>query len=141
MARPDPNILLVDDDQVDVMIARRTLARRGKGDCLVVARDGIEALEILRGQNGHAPLPRPCIVLLDLNMPRMDGLEFLRELRADPELSSVVVFALTTSTASRDRAEAYRHQVAGYIAKTGAPGGFEKIAHMIEQYAELNVFP
>lgn len=86
MCNGDIRILLVEDDEVDVLAIQRALKKKRVVNALAVAKDGIEALEILRGENGHQVLPRPHIILLDLNMPRMNGLEFLEVIRADPTL-------------------------------------------------------
>ena len=108
------NILLVEDDEVDVMNVRRAFAKNHIMNPLVVAGDGIEALELLRG--GKVPTGRR-LILLDLNMPRMNGIEFLRELRQDPELCSSPVVVLTTSKDDRDKIDAYNLNVAGYLVK------------------------
>ncbi|MBW3534046.1 MAG: response regulator, partial [Gemmatimonadetes bacterium] len=108
------NILLVEDDQVDVMNVQRAFKKSRITNPLWVAENGIEALENLRG--GKIPLHR-LLVLLDLNMPKMNGIEFLRELRPDHELVSTAVVVLTTSNDDRDRVEAYNLNVAGYILK------------------------
>lgn len=108
------NILLVEDDEVDVMNIRRAFKKGNITNPLFVAGHGLEALEMLRG--GAIPAARR-LVLLDLNMPRMNGIEFLRALRADPELSPTPVVVLTTSDAERDKVEAYNLHVAGYLLK------------------------
>ena len=109
------SVLLVDDDDIDVMAVQRAF---GKTDIDVkVARDGIEGLEVLRGKGEVEPLPMPHVILLDVNMPRLDGHGFLQELRNDPELRNRVVFMLTTSEDPGDRAKAYDKQVAGYFHK------------------------
>lgn len=110
-------ILLVDDDEIDAMNVRRAFKRNNIANPLYIARDGIEALAMLR-DTGPAAIPRERrLVLLDLNMPRMNGLEFLRELRQDTELRHITVVVLTTSDDERDRVEAYQLNVAGYILK------------------------
>lgn len=108
------NILLVEDDEVDVLNVRRAFAKNHIMNPLVVAGDGIEALEMLRG--GQVPKGRR-LILLDLNMPRMNGIEFVRELRQDPGLSSTPVVVLTTSKDDRDKIDAYNLNVAGYLLK------------------------
>ena len=112
------HILLVDDDEVDVRNVRRAIQRnqdRGlAATTLHVAADGVEALELLRSDAIPA---RRRLVLLDLNMPRMNGLELLRALRADPELAALPVVVLTTSDDERDKMEAYDLNVAGYLVK------------------------
>lgn len=110
-------LVLVDDDDVDIMSIRRALSAKRIENPLVVAHDGIEALEHLRGENGRERVEPPFIILLDLNMPRMDGIEFLGELRADPALQHSVVYVLTTSSAQKDKLEAHAHNVDGFITK------------------------
>ncbi|HEX8358718.1 MAG TPA: response regulator [Longimicrobium sp.] len=125
------NILLVEDDEVDVMNIRRAFKKGNITNPLYVAGNGLEALEVLRG--GEMPRSRR-LVLLDLNMPKMNGIEFLRELRADPELSPTPVVVLTTSDAERDKVEAYNLHVAGYLLK---PVTF---ANFCETMASLNKY-
>ena len=110
-------LLLVDDDDVDIMSICRALDAKQLENPLVVAHDGIEALEHLRGENGRDRIEPPFIILLDLNMPRMDGIEFLGELRADPALRHSVVYVLTTSSAQKDKLQAHAHDVDGFITK------------------------
>lgn len=108
------NILLVEDDTVDVMNVQRAFEKANITNPIFVAENGVEALNKLR--NGDIPLQR-LLILLDLNMPRMNGIEFLRELRSDDELAHLPVVVLTTSNDERDRIEAYNLNVAGYIVK------------------------
>ncbi|MFV9507601.1 MAG: response regulator [Oscillochloridaceae bacterium umkhey_bin13] len=111
------HILLVDDDEVDVMNVRRAFQRNHITNPLYVAHNGLEALAMLRGE-AAITIPRERrLILLDLNMPQMNGIEFLRELRQDPELHHIVVVVLTTSDDERDRIEAFEFNVAGYILK------------------------
>jgi len=125
------NILLVEDDNVDVMNVKRAFDKNRIANPLFVAHNGIDALSMLR--SGNVPGERR-IVLLDLNMPRMNGLEFLRELRADPDLHSTVVIVLTTSNDERDKVEAYNLNVAGYLLK---PVTF---VNFVETMAALNKY-
>ncbi len=108
------NILLVDDDQVDVMNVRRAFKKNNITNPMWVSSNGLEALEMLRG--GAFPKSQR-LVLLDLNMPKMNGIEFLRELRADPNLAQTSVVVLTTSKDERDKVDAYNLNVAGYLLK------------------------
>ncbi len=108
------NILVVDDDQVDVMNVTRAFKKMSITNSLYEAPNGVEALKMLR--SGAVPLERR-LVLLDINMPRMSGIEFLQEVRKDPVLKSLSVIVLTTSNADRDRFEAYSLNVAGYLVK------------------------
>ncbi|HEY8164801.1 MAG TPA: response regulator [Gemmatimonadaceae bacterium] len=108
------NILLVEDDAVDVMNVKRSFERNHVSNPLYVAGNGIEALQMLRGD--EVPRERR-LVLLDLNMPKMNGIEFLQELRADPDLASTPVVVLTTSNDDQDKIDAYNLNVAGYLLK------------------------
>lgn len=117
-------ILLVDDDDVDYMAVQRAMRQLRLLNPLVRARDGIEALAILTSLD---TIKGPYLILLDLNMPRMNGFEFLERIRSDPSLSSSVVFMLTTSSTDEDRMKAYSHHVAGYMVKTDIKDGFNNI--------------
>jgi CheY-like chemotaxis protein len=108
---------------------------------VVEAHNGIEALEHLRGQNGREKIPTPHLVLLDLNMPRMGGLEFLDELRDDDELRNTIVFVMTTSAAEEDRARAFNKNVAGYVLKHRSGQSFLEAIAMLEHYWRVVEFP
>ena len=132
------NILLVEDDEVDVMNVRRAFKKNNICNPLWIAGNGLEGLEMLRGSE----IPRERrLVLLDLNMPRMNGIEFLRELRADPELRSVPVVVLTTSDDERDRVEAYHLNVAGYILKPVTLMNFVEAMATLNKYWSLVEMP
>lgn len=132
------NILLVDDDEIDVMNVRRAFAQGKITDPLFVAGDGRRALDMLRG--GEIPVGRR-LVLLDLNMPRMSGIEFLRELRTDPELRATPVVVLTTSDEERDRIEAYDLNVAGYFLKPVQFGEFVDLMTTLNRYLSVTEMP
>jgi len=132
------NILLVEDDEIDMMTVRRAFRKNNITNPLKVARDGIEALEMLR--SGEMP-PENRIILLDINMPRMDGIEFLREIRADPALRSATVVVLTTSNEDRDRIHAYELNVAGYLLKPVTFVSFVESMAMLNKYWTLMEFP
>lgn len=132
------NILLVDDDEVDVMNVRRAFQKAHITNPLFVAHDGIEALETLRANDF------PCdrrLVLLDLNMPRMNGIEFLRALRADPALHGLPVVVLTTSDDERDKVDAYDLNVAGYLLKPVTFASFVEIMATLNKYWTLVEMP
>ena len=98
------NILLIDDDEVDCMNVQRAFKKSSILNPLFIAHNGVEGLDMLRGTNGFPKVdPLPRIILLDINMPKMNGLEFLKELRADKELHNISVFVMTTSNDDRDR--------------------------------------
>ena len=122
------NILLVEDDDLDVENVRRAFKRAGIDSRLWIASDGEEALRILRG----AEYPkRRRLVLLDLNLPKMSGIELLRALRDDPELKSQTVVVLTTSNEERDRKEAFGLHVAGYLLK---PIAFQRFVDVMAAF-------
>ncbi len=141
MTEKTVTFLLVEDDEVDVKAIKRSLDALRIANPLVVARDGREALECLRGQNGRTKVESPYLILLDLNMPRMNGLEFLAELRADRELNTAVVFVLTTSRDERDRLSAYEKHVAGYIVKSNVADSFAEAMKLIDHYWRVVEFP
>ncbi|HEX9938878.1 MAG TPA: response regulator [Longimicrobium sp.] len=132
------NILLVEDDEVDVMNVRRAFQKNNIANPLFVAGDGEEALARLRG--GEVPSGRR-IVLLDLNMPRMNGIEFLRALRSDPELAATPVVVLTTSNEERDKINAYGLNVAGYLLKPVTFGNFCEVMAALNKYWTLVEMP
>ena len=132
------NILLVDDDEVDVMTVKRAFSRANITNKLYVATDGIEALTLLRS-DGIPPARR--LVLLDLNMPRMNGIEALREIRADPALHAITVVVLTTSNEDRDRVEAYQLNVAGYLLKPVTFHAFAEVMSTLNKYWTLMEMP
>lgn len=109
-----PSILLVEDDDVDAMAVERAFKKANIANPLFKAKSCMEALEILRG----AEIQRPIVVLLDLNMPKMGGLEFLDLLRADPILKPIPVVVLTSSTDGQDVWKAYNKHVSGYMTKS-----------------------
>jgi CheY-like chemotaxis protein len=138
---PTVNLLLVEDDEVDVQGLKRAFSKSRIANPIMVARDGIEALEMLRGENGHEKLPKPHLILLDLNMPRMNGIEFLETIRADEDLKCSVVFMITTSKADEDKARAYGHNVAGYIVKQDPANTFMEAVSLLEHYWKIVEFP
>lgn len=135
------NILLVEDDELDVKAVKRAFRDLKIANPLFEARDGIEALDLLRGTNGQTAIPNPRIILLDLNMPRMGGLEFLDEIRKDPKLHSCVVFVMTTSAAEEDRVKAYDRNVAGYVLKHSPGRSFLDAVSMLEHYWRIVELP
>lgn len=132
------NILLVEDDQVDVMNVRRAFRKSNITNPLHVADDGLRALEMLR--SGEIPLAR-LLILLDLNMPKMNGIEFLEEVRADEGLRHLPVVVLTTSDDERDRIEAYNLNVAGYIVKPVTFLNFVEAMSTLNKYWTLVELP
>ena len=132
------NILLVEDDQVDVMNVKRAFEKNRIANPLYVAGDGLEAMEMLKA--GKVPSERR-IILLDLNMPRMNGIEFLRQLRADPDLMLTPVVVLTTSDDERDKINAYNLNVAGYLLKPVTFINFVEVMAALNKYWTLVELP
>ena len=140
ISNPVPmTILLVEDDEVDVMNVKRAFKKNNISNPLVIAHNGIEALEVLRSTAVDAPKPK--IVLLDLNMPRMGGIEFLKEIRVDPDLSSLSVFVMTTSNEDGDKIDAFNLNVAGYILKPLSMDRFIAAVSTLNSYWTLCEFP
>ncbi len=130
-------ILLVEDDQVDAMTVKRALHELNVTNELLRATNGEEALALLR--NGHNT--HPCIILLDLNMPKMNGLEFLTVIKKDETLRHIPVIVLTTSKEERDRLESFKHSVAGYMIKPVDYVQFVETIRMIKMYWTLSELP
>jgi CheY-like chemotaxis protein len=133
-------ILLVDDDEVDTRAVTRAFRKSAVVNTIVTARDGLEALDVLRGVD-REKLPQPYLILLDLNMPRMNGIKLLESIRADAELQPSIAFVLTTSDRDEDKQAAYKHNVAGYFLKSAAGEGYIKIVELLERYVTCVQFP
>ena len=128
----NPPILLVEDNPVDVDLTLRAFARRKLANPVLVARDGEEALEwIPRWEAGET---KPAVILLDLNMPRVNGLTVLQTLKAHPEFRNIPVVILTTSKEDRDISKAYELGVNSYIVKPVNFENFMEVAQHIELY-------
>lgn len=128
------SVLVVDDDDVAAEGVTRALGKLALGCHVVVAVDGLDALEVLRG-NSDRQIHRPFLILLDLNMPRMNGFEFLEALRADKNLRDSIVFVLTTSDADSDRCRAYHEIIAGYMVKSAVGPQFSKLVRLLAEYS------
>ena len=122
----DAAILLVEDDRVDIMTVQRALRNIDVSNPLHVARSGVDALGMLRGEGFPKIEPMPSLILLDLKLPKMGGIEFLKELRADPALMNLEVIVLTSSNEPSDRAAAFKYEVNDYIVK---PHSFDEFSH------------
>lgn len=141
MLTNDVTILIVDDDDIDADVIRREIIKQRIANPIVRAHDGLEALSILRGNDTQEGLKRPYLILLDLNMPRMSGIEFLQELRSDPKLHDSIVFILSTSDDDRDILQAYQQHVAGYLTKGRFGQPFVEHLNMLELFWRYVVFP
>jgi CheY-like chemotaxis protein len=137
------NILLVEDDEVDVMNVKRAFKKYNIINPLYTAGNGLEAFDMLCSQNGQPPkVPETRrLILLDLNMPKMNGIEFLSALRKNQQLKRTPVIVLTTSDEDKDRIEAYNLNVAGYILKPVTFGNFAEVMMALNKYWTLCEIP
>ncbi|MGA2506447.1 MAG: response regulator [Chitinispirillaceae bacterium] len=132
-ARP-AEILLVEDSPSDAALTREALKKGKIANTLNCVGDGVEALEYLRRQGKFAKATRPDLILLDLNMPRKDGREVLKELKSDPSLMIIPVIVLTTSRAEQDVLQSYKLDANCYITKPMDFGNFVEVVKSIEQF-------
>lgn len=136
----DITFLAVDDDEVSIMAIKRAVKRLKIVNPVEVAYDGKEALDILRA-NGTDGVRKRYIVTLDLNMPRMTGLELLEEVRKDKELQKQIIFVLSTSDAPTDITAAYEKNIAGYIVKENAYESMKSALEMLGAYMKIVQLP
>lgn len=127
-------ILLVEDDQGDVELTQYTIEKSKIFIDLRVVGDGVEALAFLRQEGKYGGVPRPDLILLDLNMPRMDGRTFLAEMRADEALKAIPVVVLTTSQAEEDIIRSYRLGANCYVTKPVGLAEFTRVVNAIEDF-------
>jgi CheY-like chemotaxis protein len=130
-------LLLVEDDQVDAMTVKRALKDLNVTNPLVHTLDGEEALEHLRNDGNK----KPCVILLDLNMPKMNGIEFLKIIKADDVLKKIPVVVLTTSEDTQDKFETFGLSVAGYIVKPADYQKFVEAIRTVNLYWTLSELP
>lgn len=130
-------LLLVEDDDVDAMTIERSFKTNRIANPVVRAYDGREALEMLQKKEVNSPY----VILLDLQMPRMNGIEFLEALRADKELAHSVVFVLTTSKAEEDMIAGYENHIAGYFLKDQSGDNFIDLVNVLDSYWKVVHFP
>ena len=135
------HVLLIEDDSIDAKAVERAFKRAQINNPVTRAKDGVEGLLKLRGEAGAPGIAKPYLILLDLNMPRMSGLEFLSELRRDPEHHDAVVFVLTTSKAEEDRVASYERNVAGYMVKSEVGKGFSNMTALLDRYWNVVQLP
>lgn len=135
------SILLVEDDKIDQKALQRSFKKLRISNPLVIANDGVEAWDILTKAEGSTELKRPFMIILDINMPRMNGIELLRKIRAHETLKDAIVFVLTTSNDERDKFEAFNCNVAGYMLKTDMDNSFMKAVELVDNYWRVVEFP
>lgn len=127
MRNETTSFLFVDDDAVSIAKFKRFMTEADINNPLFTVSDGVQALEILRGQGGHEKLQQPYLVILDLSMPRMDGFEFLDVVRADPDLKDIIIYMMTTSENQADIESALERGADGYFPKDQAKVGFQQV--------------
>lgn len=130
------NVLVVDDDDVSINSVVRAISKQDINSIVISANDGAEALRLLRGEHSSRQLSTPLMILLDLNMPGMNGMEFLQQLRSDPSLHHNVVFVWTTSNNQVDMQAAYGHHIAGYLVKSGKNRNNLYLSDLVKYYRE-----
>lgn len=131
------NILLIEDDKVDALTVQRAMKEIKVSNPLVVAHNGLEGLNYLKENRSN----KPCIILLDLNMPKMNGLEFLVEMKKDPEFRKIPVIVLTTSSAEPDVNKSFSIGIAGYMVKPVDYKQFIDVIKEIKLYWTLSELP
>lgn len=141
IAQRTVSILLVEDDSGDARAVERAFRRERLGNPIVRVVDGVEALEVLRETHHSLSISSSRVLLIDLNMPRMNGFELLQEIRNDPDLHREIVFVLTTSNSDQDIFAAYDLNVAGYITKQRAGEDFLNLVNLMEFYWRIIEFP
>jgi CheY-like chemotaxis protein len=130
-------ILLVEDDNADVLIIKRALKELEINNELVTTNNGEEALEYLQSDKNK----KPCIILLDLNMPKMNGIEFLKIVKNDDNFKDIPIVALTTSQNSSDITQCFKHGIAGYVVKPIDYKKFVKALRIMDLYWMLSEMP
>ncbi len=135
--RSNKHILLVEDDKVDAMTVKRAFKDLKISNELHIVENGVEALEYLRNTKDELP----CLVLLDLNMPKMNGIEFLKEARKEKLLDRIPVVVLTTSEEDQDRIESFNLGVSGYMLKPVNYMEFVEVVRTIDLYWTLSLLP
>jgi CheY-like chemotaxis protein len=139
---PNPiRILLVEDDDGDAKAVERTFLKARIANPILRARDGVEALEMLKGTDEQPRLEPPYLLLVDMSMPRMNGIQLVQAIREDPDLHDAVIFMLTTSNRAEDKQAAYSMNVTGYILKEKAGEDFLKLFTLVETYWRIVEMP
>lgn len=133
-------IILVEDDDGDAKAVKRAFLQAKIANPIIRAVDGVEALSLLRGE-GEFVLNKPYVLLVDLNMPRMGGIELIRNIREDVDLCQTVIFVLSTSSSEEDKSAAYDLNVAGYILKETAGQDFLELSDMLDNYWKIVELP
>lgn len=140
MSDTSPTILIIDDDDISSEMVSRALRKVAPDIAVKAAEDGVEGIEMLTG-TAPETCEDPLLILLDINMPRMNGFEFLEEIRNNPKLRKHVVFIFSTSEDEADRSRAYDFTVAGYIAKSRVGPQLSNVTELIKSYTSTVYLP
>ena len=135
------HILLVEDDEIDAECVVRGFRRQGLEGPITIACNGLEALAKLRCGCTQNSLKQACLIITDVNMPLMNGIEFLQALRSDPNLCRSIVFVLTSSDLAVDKSAAYAERVAGYLRKADLAQNFPDLVRLFNTYQSIVEFP
>ncbi|MBT5551601.1 MAG: response regulator [Nitrospina sp.] len=141
MIRSGSPLLVVEDNETDVFCLKQAFEKNGIGKVIVTASNGEEALAYLNGESPDFDGRIPNLILLDLNMPIMNGFEFLEAIKSDPRLKTIPVVILTSSTSEVDMNDSYNNNIAGYIEKPMDPDGYIEVVRVLNQYWTLNYLP
>ncbi len=141
MMRNGSPLLIVEDNETDVLCMKKAFEKNGIGKTIITASNGEEALAFLKGECPEKGTRIPNLILLDLNMPIMNGFEFLAAIKSDDQLKTIPVVILTSSTSAMDMNDSYRNSVAGYIEKPMDPDDYLDIARVLDQYWSLSYLP
>ena len=141
MIRSGSPLLVVEDNETDVFCLKQAFEKNGIGKVIVTASNGEEALAYLNGESPDFDGRIPNLTLLDLNMPIMNGFEFLEAIKSDPRLKTIPVVILTSSTSEVDMNDSYNNNIAGYIEKPMDPDGYIEVVRVLNQYWTLNYLP
>lgn len=135
-------VLLVEDNEGDIEMTQRALRDSQPACTISVANDGVEGLEFLRKQGRFADAQAPQLILLDLNMPRMDGKKFLENVKSDSELKSIPVVMLTSSESPNDVSDCYRRYASGYVVKPFDVDDFaSRLKHVVKFWGSVSRLP
>ncbi len=134
-------ILLVEDDRIDVKAFQRAMNKLKIANPIDVCSDGVEAYEYLVERFQGDASEAPSLAILDINMPRMNGIELLQKIREDKRMRHMVVFMLTTSNDDKDKFEAYKLNVAGYMLKSDMGNSFIRAVELVDNYWRVVEFP
>lgn len=141
MPQRKTSIFVVDDDDIDAMAIERAYLKVDPNCMIYRAVDGIEAINMLTGENGAVKIPEPNFILVDINMPRMNGIKFIKLVREHPQLKNSIIFVLTTSKNEADRNAAYDLRIAGYIVKDNIDSNYNKLVETLDNLCTLITFP